>query len=65
MNKLLTNDNYWIELGLPLWQDASGFREQTHCEEHGQTYSVFKPEVAYCSFCGKTLEYEEGRESYE
>lgn len=31
----------------------------------GHKYSVFKEGVAYCASCGISLEYVEGKESYE
>jgi len=63
--QILTEPNYWMEQSLPLWQLESENEYKTQCELNGHAYSVFREGVAYCSWCGKTLEYEEGKESWE
>ena len=53
----------WAEFDLPLWREA--IERECNCEHGIHKYSVFKQGVAYCAHCGKTLEYEEMKESYE
>lgn len=48
---------------LPLWYEAA--LRESDCESGLHKYSVFRVGVAYCSHCGKTLEYEQDKESYE
>ena len=58
---ILTKPDYWLEQSLPLWQ----IQPETECEKKGHAYSVLREGAAFCSWCGMTLTYEEGRESYE
>lgn len=60
MEKIITSTDYFFEMSLPLWQDAL-MKE----DDHMHKYSVYKYGVAYCASCGMSLEYEEGKESYE
>ncbi|UZS00820.1 hypothetical protein [Pseudomonas phage vB_PsaM_M1] len=64
-NQILTKPDYWLEQSLPLWQLQDNNEYKTQCESRGHAYSVFREGVAYCSWCGMTLDYEEGLESYE
>lgn len=48
---------------LPLWHHA--ILQESDCEHGLHKYSVFKVGVAYCAACGISLEYVEGKESYE
>lgn len=53
----------WTHFDLPLWREA--IERECDCEHGIHKYSVFKQGVAYCAHCGKTLDYEESKESYE
>lgn len=61
MKRVITSTEYFFEMSIPLWQDALLKQADTHAHK----YSAYKVGVAYCASCGMTLDYEEGRESYE
>lgn len=65
MGKLLTKPDYWLEQSLPLWALASENEYKTDCERDLHKYSIYRKNVAYCASCGKSLDWVEGKESYD